>query len=207
MAAGLTESALSAAPVDETGANWLAATPSGLMRSQNGGDTWQPVASAPPLVGLAAIPRMGLVWGVSVNAIFASEDRGMSWTQLPANLPGRAQAFAVGPGLLFLGTDRGIFSSDDGGQSWTNRNGSVNGRIDSLNIQAVAYDSLNDVLYAGTVGGLSFLNLDAPKGWGQRSLQGNVTALALSGANNQELWLGTATGQLFRSGDRGVGWK
>ncbi len=68
-------------------------------------------------------------------------------------------------------------------------------------------DNPNKVLYAGTPAGLSFLNLEAFGGWGQRSLTGHVTALALDGENKQVLWVGTADGHLFRSPDRGVTWR
>lgn len=204
---GLTEGVLAATPLNETGTSWLVATPTGLRRSNDSGATWQSLETDLRFVGLASAPRMGLVRGVTENALYGSEDGGATWTLLSSSLPGPAQALAVGPGLLVLGTDQGVFSSADGGQTWVNRNGLVNGRIASLDVHAVAYDAANNLLYAGTPAGLAFLNLDMPGGWGQRSLEGEVTALALDGEDNQVLWVGTADGRLLRSPDRGVTWR
>ncbi|OUC09470.1 hypothetical protein RY27_02665, partial [Litorilinea aerophila] len=65
----------------------------------------------------------------------------------------------------------------------------------------------NRLLYAGTPAGLSFLNTAQGGGWGQRALQGVVTALWLAGENGQMLWAGTEDGRLFLSPDRGVTWR
>jgi hypothetical protein len=211
VATELREPVLTAAALDESGSHWLAATMTGLQHSLDGGDTWQPLPqnseqNAPGFVDLAALPRMGVVWGLTEGALYGSEDGGATWTLLTDDLPGRARALAVGPGLLYVGTDRGVYASDDGGQRWLNQNGSVNGRIVSLDVRTLAFDGANGMLYAGTPAGLSFLNTNVGGGWGQRSLQGAVTALRLDGENNQVLWVGTGDGRLFRSPDRGVTW-
>jgi hypothetical protein len=51
------------------------------------------------------------------------------------------------------------------------------------------------------------MNLASSGGWGQRALNADVTALAVTGSADEELWVGTANGQLFRSTNRDVTWQ
>lgn len=198
------------ARLDNTGRAWLAASPSGLWRSTDGANSWQPVKTTPAdlaLITIASVPsQVGLVWGATSGALYVSQNGGERWTQIESMLPGTPRVLVAGSMDLFLGTNRGVFRSTDGGHTWGNFSGSANGGLPSLNIQTLAFDEANGLLYAGTPAGLSFQKLDAPGSWGQRSLNGDVTALALGGANNEELWAGTAAGLLLRSRDRGVTW-
>ena len=198
------------ARLDSTAREWLAASPDGLWRSTDAANSWQPVKTTPAdlaLVTIAGVPsQVGLVWGATRSAIYVSQDGGVSWTQVPSMLPGTPRVLAAGSMDLFLGTSRGVFRSTDGGRTWGNFSGSANGGLVSLNVQALAFDEANGMLYAGTPAGLSFQKLDAPGSWGQRSLNGDVTALALGGTDNEELWAGIAAGLLLRSRDRGVTW-
>ena len=127
----------------------------------------------------------------------------MHWTMVDYPLPGRPRVLVAGAQDLFLGTDQGVFRSQNNGRSWSDYTSS----IINTDVWALAYDEPNNLLYAGTPSGVSFQKLDAPGGWGQRQLQADVTMLALSGDNNQELWAGTRTGQLYWSRDRGVTWQ
>ncbi|MCB0114609.1 MAG: hypothetical protein KDD84_10980 [Caldilineaceae bacterium] len=209
---GLAEPVLTAAALDEAGTQWLASTMTGLRQSLDSGATWQALTpdegeDAPGFVDLAALPPMGIVWGLTEEALYGSEDGGITWTLLSNELPGRGRALAVGPGLIYVGTDQGVFASGDGGRNWSSQNGSVNGRIVSLDVRSLAFDAVSGMLYAGTPVGLSFLNTDVGGGWGQRSLTGVVTSLRLDGQNNQVLWVGTQDGRLFRSPNRGVSWQ
>lgn len=197
--------------LDPAGEQWLAAGAQGLWRSQDKAENWQLVTTTPAdlrLLALAATPgQPDLLWGADATAIYRSEDGGVQWRQVNASPPGHPQTITAGRAALFLGTDQGVFQSVDGGQSWLTYNGMVNGRIVSTQIQTLAYDEQNGLIYAGTPAGLSFLPLSSPGGWGQRLLQADVTALALTGDTNQVVWVGAADGRIFRSNDRGVTWQ
>lgn len=82
------------------------------------------------------------------------------------------------------------------------------GLVVLLAVQAVVttgayFLTVQEVLNAG----LAFNNIGSFGAWGRRSLRADVTAVALSGANYEILWVGTADGRLLRSPDRGVNWR
>jgi hypothetical protein len=62
--------------------------------------------------------------------LFVSDDRGLSWRSLAANLPERHLVWRlvqdhVDPKLLFVGTEYGVFFSPDAGESWIQLRGGV----------------------------------------------------------------------------------
>ena len=202
-------------PLDSDSTQLLAAGQKGLWRSQDGGQSWQLAETSPAglvVVALAPDPGTpGRLLAAEPDRLYQSQDGGQSWQLVADSLPGRVRALVAGPGMIFLGTDQGVYRSVDGGASWSNLNGVVNGAIASTDVRALAYDSTNGILYAGTPAGLSFMNLGAPGGWGQRALRASVTAVALgpgeAPGSAPVLWVGAGDGRLFRSTDRGVSWR
>jgi len=181
-----------------------------IWRSADGGATWQQ-QDLPPginLLAMAGLPSGGkLLIGADERTLYASEDGGQNWWSPGGTLPGQVRALALGQGEIFTGTSRGVFRSEDGGASWIGMNGTANGAIASTDVRALAYDDANGIVFAGTPFGLSFMNMDSFGGWGQRSLDVSVAALALDPGNPAVLWVGTEDGRIFRSPDRGVSWR
>lgn len=183
----------------------------GLWRSQDNGQTWLPQTTTPAdlaLVAAAGHPALpGFLIGADTRRLYISEDGGQNWRPMAGELPGGVRALALGRGVIFAGVSRGVFRSEDGGLSWINMNGSANGAIASTDVQALVYDDTNGIVYAGTVAGLSFMNMSSFGGWGERRLRAQVTALALEPDNPGVLWVGAADGRIFRSPNRGVSWR
>lgn len=181
-----------------------------LWRSTDGGSTWQE-QPLPPEINLLAVAGLlggnGFLIGADERTLFVSEDGGQNWWQPGGTLPGQVRALALGQAAIFAGTSRGVFRSEDGGASWIGMNGTANGAIASTDVRALAYDDANGIVFAGTPFGLSFMKMDSFGGWGQRSLQTSVAALALDPENPAILWVGAADGSIFRSPDRGVSWR
>lgn len=103
----------------------LATTKSGLVRSTDGGRSWQPVAGAPGLVVLAW-PVEGSLYGAAPDgAMHHSTDGGTTWTRR-GTAAGAPEAITAdvrdGKELLYIAADeRGILASGDGGKTFTTR--------------------------------------------------------------------------------------
>jgi len=111
---------------------FLAATSKGLLRTANGGTTWQ--AQTLGLGGaVAAATRSTTKPGVALAAtpfgIFGTADFGVSW-KLVSEPVGRQSAHALFflPGnddVVFATTSEGLFRSADKGRTWTPRGGGL----------------------------------------------------------------------------------
>jgi photosystem II stability/assembly factor-like uncharacterized protein len=97
----------------------------GLLRSDDGGATWQPAGSGlPPRANVFAIagdPDGWLLLGASVGLV-ASRDGGQTW-QWDRQRLGHTRVLALArdpaaPRRLAAGADDGVYLSDDAGQTW-----------------------------------------------------------------------------------------
>lgn len=105
--------------VDPTDPDSIVATaPDGMLRSGDGGRTWEPVVTAP--IVLLHWSNNGLLWGVGPNGeIYKNEDRGLTWEPAIESLEVVPTAFTAAGDELFLATDDGrILTSDDWGWNW-----------------------------------------------------------------------------------------
>jgi len=103
----------------------LATTTEGVVRSIDGGRTWQPIPGAPPLAVLAWASR-DAVFGVTTEGIVQhSADGGATW-ETRGDVGGQPEALLVdesgGELMLYVGVSgRGILASADGGKRFTTR--------------------------------------------------------------------------------------
>jgi photosystem II stability/assembly factor-like uncharacterized protein len=128
-----------AAPPEEP-KRLIVGTDAGCFRSENGGDTWEPIDA--PMTGmhvwsLLIDPRRPerIFAGTSPPAIFRSDDGGKRWKQLPVTLAQECAGGAVIPRVTCIipDTERpegvyagveidGVRRSEDGGETWTTHN-------------------------------------------------------------------------------------
>lgn len=143
-----------------------AAGDTGVERSLDGGDSWEPTGFPAADTGvdrIAADPlREGRIWVWSRRTarLFRSDDRGRVWTEVGRGLPregpvelGDLVADPTVPDKVFaLFPGRGPFVSGDGGASWM----SIAGDLDPsrFGTDLVADPARPEVLWAGTLAGV-----------------------------------------------------
>lgn len=137
---------------------------SGLFRSPDGGDSWQPVHDRlPGPFGFpAAVDRAGAVWAAPLSgaderfmpggrlAVYRSSDAGLSWQERRAGMPTEPHFVGVlrdalttddvDPVGVYVGTTSGeIYASADSGESWQQLPGRLT-RITSIRAMPTATD-------------------------------------------------------------------
>jgi hypothetical protein len=107
---------------------YAAARGSGVLRSTNGGLTWEAVNNGLDPWDVSLIETEPVapyrVYASEGGGLYMSEDQGESWTNLLYLPPGggygnQALHFAPGdPPVLYLATGAGLYASTNGGNSW-----------------------------------------------------------------------------------------
>ena len=105
----------------------------GLYRTQDGGNYWQPIINDKKITAIAFLPSeeggSQIAIGDDQGGFYLSDDQGDSWVKKyqPAD-SGRIRAIAISPHYeadqtLLIGTRKaGIFKSEDGGETFTETN-------------------------------------------------------------------------------------
>jgi photosystem II stability/assembly factor-like uncharacterized protein len=99
----------------------VATTEQGLVRTRDGGRSFQPVPGAPTLL-LVSWAEDGTVVGVGPDGtVHASTDDGQNWEQRGRLDTAPHALTAAGGGDVYVAVDGAILTSDDGGRSFTVR--------------------------------------------------------------------------------------
>jgi len=203
----------------------FAARPSGLYRSDDGGQSWRysldslNLSEPLPTTTVALSPDFSsdqTVFAGSAGGVLRSTDGGQTWQviMLPPPPP-VVSGIVVSPdytrdGVVLVGsTEDGIFRSADRGSHWTIWNF---GLLD-LNILCLAISpnfAEDETLYAGTDSGI-FRSTNGGRAWREVNLPIGfepVLSLALSPNYGQDntLFAGTESQGLFCSTDGGESW-
>ncbi len=183
----------------------------GVVRSADGGRTWNAINHGLPSNDIAALSahadRPNTLYAVVTGrGIFRSEDAGGHWRLMDAgprdkivdlvhsNMPGSMQT-----GWFFAATTSGVGRSMDCFCGWRDAGGLRRAVI------GVTYDPQQPKqIYAATEDSL-FFSVDGGEQWSRaRAPGGNITALVAT--PTQTLYAAVGEGELFRSGDRGMTW-
>lgn len=151
----------------------------GILRSEDGGDTWQeaaPLAPSEPMLNyvqdIVADPHHpGTFYATHLyGRVHRSSDGGKSWPQLasPPTIPAHILDIAVDPaqpGLLYLATEAGVWRSADGGERWASAStGLPPGQVYALALDPQSpntlYAGLEEGLYGSRDGGVSWQALN-----------------------------------------------
>jgi photosystem II stability/assembly factor-like uncharacterized protein len=196
-----------------------------LLRSTNGGRTWQPADSGLPptyLDALAFDPRApGTVYAaMGQRGIFASSDGGGKWRALRVAVAHRnVTAIAVDPRrpqTIYAGTDNGVIKSLDGGREWRMANaalGAHNRDRDYMQVTALLVDKRDSrTVYATTDCTGVFKSTDggtrwAPANAGLDPQCGWSYALALDSSAPRTLYAAGRVRGVLKSLDGGATWR
>jgi photosystem II stability/assembly factor-like uncharacterized protein len=207
-------SALAVDPLDPRTA--YAAAESSLLRTRDGGATWDSLGF-PSIAVIAIAPSDRRTVYISDGAnIHRSRDGAKTWTTAASPLPIFILAFLVDsadPLTLYVAGDSGVALSRDGGDSWRLLG---NGLFDPLTVYGVLADPFDShTLWAGTSSGL-FLSRDRGTTWQQVPTPAPaghaLESLALDPTTPGTILAGLHSlddldqGELLRSTDSGATW-
>jgi photosystem II stability/assembly factor-like uncharacterized protein len=193
-----------------------AARLTGLYRSADGGQTWQPLLESfdQPLAATAVAAAGSRVFAGVNGAVLCSEDQGGTWHTIGlASPPPQVAALALSPtfasdGVAIAGTvEDGVFISEDFGQTWVAWNfGLLDKHIYTVGISP--HFRNDQTLYVGTESGI-FRSHNGGRGWREVPFPmeyAPVVSLVVSSDAPSLLYAGTESAGLFISADGGLTW-
>ena len=172
-----------------------AASRIGIYRLAPDAPSWTLVSPLPPEAsvdyhGIQMAERNNTLYLVLPHSVFASKDRGETWTKLGARPEGRALGLVITDDALYLALrdDEGIFRSTDEVKQWI----PLNNEIADSGINAI--DAIENTVFVGTNKGLyrlrsgtsEKLTLDTTKAIRSLSVSGNNLYVA-TGADLSQL--------------------
>ena len=126
----------------------------GIYRLVPDATAWTLVSPLPPEVstdnhGIQMAERNDTLYLVFPDSVFASKDRGETWTKLGERPKGRVIGLVITDDALYLVLrDKGIFRSTDVGKQWTQLNNEV------VNSEVLSVAAIENTVFIGTNQGL-----------------------------------------------------
>ncbi len=196
-----------------------------LLRSRDGGKSWQPGGSMPRdarLTTLTTDPEApGRLYALDqAGALFSSANGGDSWARLQYRPAGIIQSLTVAssePLQLFgAASGQGVVSGADG--SWASANGVVNGALPTDVVHSVVYDrssgatsvlpsgeTRRGTLYAATDSGV-FRSTDYGQDWFGIGPNADIQSIAIGPPGSRLILAVSSSGDVYRSTDGGINW-
>ena len=187
----------------------------GVLRSEDGGATWQPLVRRPGFdaMGLAVSRADGRTLYLAGHDVFqVSHDGGATWQPVAHNLPGTdIHALAMSPDdasrLTAFVVGHGVLQSGDGGRTWQRAPGELPRDITAL-ASAGSASGNPETLYAGSARSGVLRSADGGRAWtsaGRGLPPGGVLALAVDPVARGTVYAGGESG-LYKSTDGGESW-
>lgn len=153
--------AIAASPL-VPGTIWVGTAMSGVIVSEDNGETWRKVDATPkniPISSIAIDPkRPNFIYVGTIHSLYVSRDGGREWTRRGGNLPlGNFTSILIDPrnpdeiiASSALENDGGVYYSKDAGANWK-RFDTKDLKIPSRRVWSMAFDPTDaDRIYAGT---------------------------------------------------------
>ena len=139
------------------------------------------------------------IFAATDQGIFVSANNGASWVSTDSNFTKTIQVFTVNNGNLFAAAEDSLYRSMDNGRSWE----AINFGLGIWNVYAIA--SLNEKVFAGTIGKGIFRSTDGGTHWENVSnglKDSSIVSFVTAGSN---IFAGTGAG-IWLSKDYGENW-
>jgi len=182
-----------------------AATPAGVFKTMDGGETWFPIISE--LAGpqnIAINPLNPNILFAGGNKLHKSVDGGEHWEVLETEFR-YISCIAISPfnpSVIYVGAEGGLFRSTDGGETWQ----SIGNGLDTNIIHKIAFDSAYpEVMYLITITGHLYKSVNGGLDWTLLK-ETPVSAVAVNPSNNRIIYIGGVNG-IMRSCDGGETWE
>ena len=183
---------------------------SGLLRSTDGGLTWEEVPSKLNPLGMPGVLADPLAPDhlfirLAFERIYESHDGGRTWEALWDGMETYHVVLSMArsrSGTFLAGTQDGLFQWDEGGKRWQRIASSLSGQ----SVFALAFDPQGKARYAGATDGL-WCSSGEGQPWhrcGRGVIEHTVTALAVLPGGH--VYAGTQYAGLYRSCDGGITW-
>lgn len=141
---------INAIVMDKEGNLFVALQDSGVYRSSDYGNNWEPTPLKRTVFSLALDSSGNIFAGSLLNGVFLSTDQGESWSSLGGPISDQVvRSIKINTvNHIYVGTDSaGIYRSMNGGNSW----GRLNDGFVNRNIYAITFDR-NGYAFVGTSG-------------------------------------------------------
>jgi photosystem II stability/assembly factor-like uncharacterized protein len=173
---------------------------SGVLRSQDNGQTWSVsnTGLTDPVVFSMYTDGTSL-YGGTKGKLFVSTNDGDSWSNIGNGLPDDAivRAIASREGHLYVGTNRGVYHSTNNGTSWTQGDsGLTNSDVRSLAV-------IGNTIFAATFGDGIFRSTNDGQSWSFSGIRDTKVYSLL--VDSSRFFAGTSNG-VHRSLDSGRTW-
>ena len=188
---------------DGRGHMFVAASASGVVRSDNDGVTWKEVNTGLTAASIyrIAVAENGCIFAAGPG-VHRSSDGGKTWKKLSVGHPGiYALSVALTPeGVILAGTSNGeVFVSSDNGETWTRAYDSEVGHIFRF-----AFDRAGKIYAAGEL--IMLVSADNGKRWTPLDIRPPVRAYSLVVSPSGRLIAGCDRASIYYSDDAGASW-
>jgi photosystem II stability/assembly factor-like uncharacterized protein len=172
----------------------------GLIRSADGGDSWEPIAAfgeADFHILQARGPHVVAIRADEADIEISTDAGGSFQTRTPPDAPVDVAFDPDKPDRMLVATAQGTFSSTDGGRSWRPR--------DPIASEQLA-GAASDAVYRADPGGLIKVSADGGETWKDRGNVG-LPVNELAADADGTLYASVPGGEIHRSTDGGATWK
>lgn len=182
----------------------VAAAATGIYRSNDKGQTWQPQMNGVTATAVNGLVEFGeMVFAATENGVYGTAKGETRWQRFPAGPDRWVHSLEKHNGALYAGMNYGgIQRTTDNGASWVPLSG---GYPEEKQVSQLVSDGSR--LYAATWGGL-FATTDGGETWQNIPIGANtdgvMTTLVASG---DTLWAAISGEGIFTSTDAGASWK